>query len=155
MTKGHALLAIFPFIHYHTQRRNMKRIALVLLFASVVLTACAGARVHSAFAKSLEKYNDLVRWNDMDRASLFASPAISVEFGKRADDAKKAKVFDYQVLDVKYDEKTREASAVVVYSYYTYTTGEVKKVTDNQKWVYTSGDGIKGWQLQSPLPEFR
>jgi hypothetical protein len=133
----------------------MKRIAFFLLFASVVLTACAGAQLRSAFDKTLERYNELVRWNDMDRAILFASPSISAEFGKRAEEARKAKVFDYQVIDVKYDEKTRQASAMVVYSYYTYTTGEVKKVTDNQKWTCTSGNGTENWQLQSLLPEFR
>jgi hypothetical protein len=133
----------------------MKRIAFLLLFASVVLTACAGAQVRSAFDKTLEKYNDLVRWNDLDRAILLASPSISAEFGKRAEEAKKARIFDYQIIDTKYDEKTRQASAVVVYSYYVYMTGEVKKVTDNQKWVYASRNGIEVWQLQSLLPEFR
>jgi hypothetical protein len=49
----------------------------------------------------------------------------------------------------------RQASAVVVYSYFMYTTGEVKKVTDNQKWSYASENGTEGWQLQSLLPEFR
>jgi PAS domain-containing protein len=137
------------------KRRNMKRFAIVFLSATLLLTACAGAQVRSAFNKTLERYNDLVRWNDMDRAILFASPSISAEFGKRAEEARKAKIFDYQVIDVKYDEKTRRASAVVVYSYYMYTTGEVKKVTDNQKWTYASGNGIESWQLQSLLPEFQ
>jgi hypothetical protein len=133
----------------------MKRIAFFLLFASVVLTACAGAQVRSAFDKTLERYNDLVRWNDMDRAILFASPSLSAEFRKRAEEARKAKIFDCQVIDTKYDEKTGQASAVVVYSYYLYTTGEVKKVTDNQKWIYASRNGMEVWQLQSLMPEFR
>jgi hypothetical protein len=133
----------------------MKRIAFFLFFASVVLTACAGAQAQEAFNKTLERYNDLVRWNDMDRAILFASPSVSAEFGRRAEEARKAKIFDYQVIDTKYDEKTRQASVVVVYSYYMYTTGEVKKVTDNQKWIYASRNGIEGWQLQSLMPEFR
>jgi hypothetical protein len=133
----------------------MKRTVFLLLFASLLLTACAGAQVRSAFDKTLERYNELVRWNDMDRAILFASPSILAEFGKRAEQAGKAKIFDYQVIDVKYDEKMRQASAVVVYSYFMYTTGEVKKVTDNQKWTYASENGTEGWQLQSLLPEFR
>jgi hypothetical protein len=136
----------------------MKRIAPVLLFAAVFLTACAGIQAYqerSSFDKTLEKYNDFVRWNDIDRAALFVAPAVSADFGKRVEDARKARIFDYQVVDVKYDEKTKKASAVVVYSYYLYTTGEVKKVTDNQKWVYASENGSEGWQLRSLLPEFR
>ncbi len=133
----------------------MKRIAVVFLFAAVFLTACAGAQTRSAFDKNLEKYNELLRWNDLDGAALFASSSISAEFAKRVADARNAKIFDYKVINVKYDEKKREAAAVVVYSYYTYATGEVKKVTDSQKWAYASGNGIEGWQLRSPLPEFR
>jgi hypothetical protein len=133
----------------------MKRTAFLFLFAWLLLVACAGAQVRSAFDKTLEKYNELVRWNDIDRAILYASPSISAEFEKRAQGARKARIFDYQVIDVKYDEKTRQASAVVVYSYYTYATGEVNKVTDNQKWTYASRNGNESWQLQSLLPEFR
>jgi hypothetical protein len=133
----------------------MKRTAFLLLFALLLLAACAGAQVRSAFDKTLEKYNELVRWNDLDRAILYASPSISSEFEKRAEEARKAKIFDYQVIDKKYDEETRQASAVVIYSYYTYATGEVKKVTDNQKWTYASRNGVESWQLQSLLPEFK
>ncbi len=130
------------------------RTALFLLIA-MTLTACAGSQARSAFDKSLEKYNEFVRWHDLDRAALYAEPGISAEFGKRAEDARNAKVYDYQVIDKKYDEKRLEASAVVVYSYYSYSSAEVKKVTDNQKWVYTEEDGNKVWKLKSLLPEFR
>ncbi len=130
------------------------RTALLMLIA-LTLTACAGTQARSAFDKSLEKYNELVRWHDLDRAAYFAAPGIFDEFGKRAEEAKKAKVYDYQVIDKKYDEKKLEASAVVIYSYYSYASAEVKRVTDNQKWVYTDEDGNKVWKLKSLLPEFR
>jgi hypothetical protein len=133
----------------------MKRIAVVFLFAALFLSACAGAQTRRAFDKTLEKYNEMVRWHDLDSAALFASPAISTEYEKRVEEAKQAKVYDYKVVDVKYDEKTKKASAVVIYNYFLYTTGEVKNIKDNQKWAYTSADGKEGWQLQSPLPEFR
>jgi hypothetical protein len=133
----------------------MKHIAVILLFAVVLLTACAEFSTRSSFDKTLEKYNEMVRWHDLNKAALLASPSIYAEYVKRVEDAGQAKIFDYQVVDVQYDEKTREASAVVIYSYFTYTTGEVRKVTDNQKWAYTSGNSGEGWRLQSPLPEFR
>jgi hypothetical protein len=130
------------------------RISLFLLIA-IALTACAGSQARSAFDKSLESYNDLLRWHDLDRAALFASPDIYGEFGKRAEEAKSAKVYDYQVIDKKYDEKRLQASAVVIYSYFLYSSAEAKKVTDNQKWVYTDEGGNKVWKLESLLPEFR
>jgi hypothetical protein len=132
----------------------MMRTALLVLI-TMMLAACAGAQTRSAFDKSLEKYNDLVRWHDLDRAAFFAAPGIVSEFGKRAEEAKKVKVYDYEVIDTKYDEKKLEASAVVIYSYYSYSSAEAKKVTDNQKWVYTDEGGVKAWKLKSLLPEFR
>jgi hypothetical protein len=150
-----AALLFFSSFFTISTRSHMKRIALILFFAALFLAACAGVQVRSAFDNTLTKYNDLVRWNRIDQAALFAAPSIASEFGKRAEAARNARIFDYQVIDVKYNEKTREASAFVVYSYYTYTSAEVKKVTDNQKWVYTSEDGVKGWRLKSLPPEFR
>ncbi len=133
----------------------MKQIVILLLFAAFLLPACAGPQTRSSFDKSLENYNELIRWHELDKAALFAAPSISQEYVKRVEDAQKAKIFDYNVIDVKFDEKAREASAVVVYNYFMYTTGEVKRLTDNQRWVFTSRNGVDGWQLQSPLPEFR
>ncbi len=127
----------------------------LLLLITLTLAACAGAQTRSAFDKSLEKYNELVRWHDLDRAAFFAAPDIFNEFGKRAEEAKKVKVYDYQVIDKKYDEKKLEASVIVIYSYYLYASAEAKKLTDNQKWIYTGEGENKSWKLQSLLPEFR
>jgi hypothetical protein len=137
-------------------RRNMKRIPLLSLLAAIVLTSCMTNRVIRAeFDQSLEKYNELIRWQDADRAGIFSSASNAAEFRARAEAAKRARVVDYQIVDVRYDEKTREASAVVVFSYYMSTSALVKKVTDNQKWGYTDEGGVKSWRLMSPLPEFR
>ncbi len=136
--------------------RDMKRIALLSLLAAIVLTSCMTNRVVRAeFDQSLEKYNELIRWQDADHAVFFSSSSISGESRARAEAAKRARVIDYQIVDLRYDEKTKEASAMVVFSYYMSTSALVKKVTDNQKWVYTDEGGVKSWRLTSPLPEFR
>jgi len=128
---------------------------LLLLLIVISLVSCATTRSRDAFDMSLEKYNQLVRWGDLDRAALFSSASISEEFRARAKAAGNVKISDYQVIDVKYDEKTLEASAVVTFSYYVLTSGLVTKVTDNQKWVYIDEGGVKAWRLKSLLPEFR
>jgi len=134
----------------------MKRIQLLSLLTAIVLTSCMTNRVIRAeFDQSLEKYNELIRWQDADRAGIFSSASNAEEFRARAEAAKRSRVVDYQIVDVRYDEKTREASAVVVFSYYMSTSALVKKVTDNQKWAYTDEGGVKSWRLMSPLPEFR
>ncbi len=134
------------------------RNALLLLPIIIGLVSCAtfqSFQSRDAFDMSLEKYNQLVRWGDFDRAALFSTASISDEFRDRAKAAGNVRITDYQLIDVKYDEKKLEASAVVSYSYYVVTSGLVSKVTDNQKWVYVDEGGVKAWRLKSLLPRFR
>ena len=128
---------------------------LFLLLIAINLVSCATAQSRDAFDMSLEKYNQLVRWGDLDRAALFSTTSVSEEFRERAKAAGNVKITDYQVIDVKYDEKKLEASAVVTYSYYILTSGLVTKVTDNQKWVFVDEGGVKAWRLTSLPPQFR
>jgi hypothetical protein len=128
---------------------------LLLLFIAISLVSCASLQSRNDFDMSLDKYNRLVRWGDLDRAALFSAAPISEEFRERAKAAGNVKITDYQVMDVNYNEKALEASAVVTFSYYVLTSGLVTKTTDNQKWVYIEEGGVKAWRLKSLLPEFR
>jgi len=131
------------------------RISLISVLIAVVLAACAGVQSRASFDKDLEKYNELVRWRELEQASFYASAPAAVKFKERAEAAKNARVIDYKIIDVKFDEKAREATAVILFSYYLLNTGQVSKVTDNQRWVYSEAGSDKGWRLASPLPEFR
>lgn len=132
----------------------MRTLSLFLLIAAC-LASCAAAQSRQAFDLTLDKYNQLVRWRDFDQAMLFSSSSISGEFAERVKAARDARITDYQVIDVKYDEKALKASAVVTFSYYLNTSGHVTSLTDNQEWVYIDEGGVKGWRLKSLLPEFR
>jgi hypothetical protein len=134
---------------------NRLRTPLFLFVIAISLMACATVKSRAAFDEALERYNKLIRWGDLDRAAVYASPAVSQEFWDRVKASKDARVTDYQVVDVKYDEKTEKASAVVTFSYYRITSGLVRKVTDNQKWAYIGEGEGKGWKLMSLPPEFR
>jgi len=133
----------------------MRRLRLLSLFGVFVLAACSSGMIRAEFNKSLEEYNELVRWRELDKAAFFASPSISGEFRSRAEAAKSARVIEYQVVDVSYDEKTLEASATVTYKYYSLATGLVHDMTDKQEWIYTGEGDAKGWRLKSLMPEFR
>ena len=132
----------------------MRTLSLFLLIATCLIS-CATDQSQGAFTLSFDKYNQLVRWGDFDRAMIFTSSSISEEFGERVKAAKDARITDYNIVDVKYDEKKLEASAVVTFSYYLSTSGRVTKVTDKQKWAYIDEGGVKSWRLKSLLPQFR
>lgn len=132
------------------------RHTLLVFFSVLALSACFSARlVRDEFDKSLEAYNEMVRWQDFDRAQIFLVPSAAGEFRSRAEAATKAKMVDYTITGVSYDEKKGEASATVEFSYYHTASAMLKKVRDNQKWIYLKEGGNKGWRLNSPLPEFR
>ncbi len=133
----------------------MTRLNFLILLVACVLAACSSGMMRAEFDKSLDKYNELVRWRELDKAALFASNDISGKFRARVEAAKDARVIDYQVVDVRYDEKTKRALATISYKYYSLSTGLVHDMTDTQEWIYTTEDNAKGWRLNSPLPEFR
>lgn len=132
------------------------RTLLPFLLILVGLVSCASKETtREIFDMNLEKYNQLLRWQDFDRAALFSSASVYDKFAERARSAKNVRITDYQVLDVRYNEKTLEASAVVTFSYYLLTKSLLTNVTDNQKWAFTEEDGVKAWRLKSLPPEFR
>lgn len=133
----------------------MIRLRILALLATCILAACSAGLTRAEFDKSLERYNEFVRWRELEKAALFAAPSISGEFHARAEANKSSRVIDYQVIDVHYDEKAREALATVAYKYYSLATGLVHEMTDTQKWKYLEEGDAKGWRLMSPLPEFR
>ncbi len=131
------------------------RTLLLLSLIAISLFSCATEHSREAFDMTLEKYNQLVRWRDFDGAAIFLSASVAGEFQERVKAAQNARITDYSIVDVQYDDKAREASAVVTFSYYLITSGLVTKVTDHQKWVYVNEGGAKGWRLKSPLPKFQ
>jgi len=134
---------------------NIMRVIIVTSLAAIALSACSSDRtIRAEFNQSLEQYNESIRWQDLDKAGLFSSPSISEKFKARAEIAKKARITDYRILDVKYDEKAQKAVATVIFDYYMLTSATVKKVTDTQKWVYAGEGAAKSWKLLSLPPEF-
>ncbi len=132
----------------------MRTLILYLLVATGLIS-CATAQTREALDSSLEKYNQLVRWGDFERAMIFSSGSVSQEFGERVKAARDVRITDFQIIDVKYDEKGQKASAVVIFNYYLSTSGKLTKVTDHQQWGYLDEGGVRAWRLTSLLPEFR
>jgi hypothetical protein len=131
------------------------RFKILILLTACIVAACSAGMTRAEFDKSLEQYNELVRWRGLDKAVLFAAPSISEKFRARAEAAKGVRVIEYEVVNVHYDEKAREALATVAYKYYSVSTGLVHEMKDTQKWKYFEEGDTKGWKLESLLPQFR
>lgn len=136
---------------------SFRRIAVLipLLWLPLVLFFASCASERGKFEKSLNDYNDLLRWHKLEEASVFAGDALSGEFMARVKSAKNMKIFDYRILRTKYDEAKHEAEVQVLIEYYMLSTNTLKSLMDIQKWVYVTENGEQQWKLMSLLPEFK
>jgi hypothetical protein len=96
----------------------------------------------------------MVRWHKIEEASLFPADSISAGYRKRLKTAKNVAVVDYRVMNIKYDEKKKEAEVKVEIDYYRLSTLSLKTVIDNQKWAYQEKEGKGLWRLMSLPPDF-
>ncbi len=127
----------------------------VMLIAAIALTSCSSYLVRSEFDTSLSQYNNLVRWHELDQASLYAAESLLEEFKVRVKAATDVRVVDYRIVGTRYDAEKRTASVNVEIQYYKLSSGKVKTLHDTQEWAYTEEKGENRWRLVSLLPEFR
>jgi hypothetical protein len=130
-----------------------------ILFFSFLITAflvsCSAQRsIRADFEKSFRNYNEMVRWHQIEEASLFPADSSSAGYRERLKAAKNVEVVDYRVMNIKYDEKKKEAEVKVEIDYYKRSTLSLKTVIDSQKWAYQEKEGKGLWRLMSLPPDF-
>jgi len=142
----------------HLVKGSTVKIVLLIGFVVVVCINCGGRHtIRGEFEESLIKYNDLVRWNEFNEASIFVIESLSEDYMARVKAAKDVRVAEYRILKKKYDEIKGEAEAQVEIDYYTLFSLKVKTLIDTQKWVFVEEkeNDKTGWRLVSPFPEFK
>ena len=132
----------------------MKTLFFSLLLTAVLVSCSTQRSIQAEFEKNFRSYNELVRWNQLEEASLFPADSISAGYREQLKDAKNIAVVDYRVMHIEYDEKKKEAEVKVEINYYKRNTLSLKTVIDNQKWAYQEKEGKGHWRLMSLLPDF-
>ncbi|HET6516005.1 MAG TPA: hypothetical protein VFG09_12650 [Thermodesulfovibrionales bacterium] len=133
----------------------MGRSVLLLFVLAVLCSGCSRYQIREQFDKSLDAYNQSLRWQRWDSASPFISDSIRKEFESRVAATKDIRVVDCQIIGMIYQEETHEALAEVRIDYYNVYSNMMRTILDRQRWVYREEQGRKSWRLMSPLPEFR
>ncbi len=132
----------------------MKTLFFSLLLTAVLVSCNTQRSIQADFEKNFRNYNELVRWHQLDEASLFPADSIAAGYRERLKDAENVAVVDYRVMNIKYDEKKKEAEVKVEIDYYKRNILSLKTVIDNQKWAYQEKEGKGLWRLMSLLPDF-
>jgi hypothetical protein len=133
----------------------MIRDFLLSLIMAVLIAGCSSYSVREQFDKSVEAYNEALRWFEWSNASRYAEDLIREEFKARAAAAKDVRIVDYRIVSKNYDPEKREATVEVDIDYYRLFSPSVRTLHDTQKWVYFENKGTKGWKLISLLPIFK
>ena len=136
------------------ERNPMKTLLFSLLIATALASCITQRSIQADFEKNFRNYNEMLRSHQFEEAGLFPAESISAEYWDRLKAAKNVAVVDYRVMDIKYDEKKKEAEAKVEIDYYKHSTLSLKTIIDNQKWAYQEKEGNGLWRLTSLPPYF-
>jgi hypothetical protein len=132
----------------------------VLLLCAVfaIVSACSSLRSSREELKdTVTAYNDLLRWNEFNKAKNFVDDSVRKEFESSAQAAKNARIADYRILNADFEAQNGDQIVEVEFDYYVSPTYLVKTLLDKQKWsyIYVEKDKRKHWRLMTPMPDFK
>jgi hypothetical protein len=140
----------------------------IMILLIVVIAASSCAKINTLctkvnnlnamndFEKSAKKYNQMLRWHELDMAGLaFADESLKEAYAERAKAAKGVKIADYRVVLQECAPETKTAKVVLDIDYYIPPSVTLKSVEDVQRWEYVDINDKKTWKLKSLLPEFK
>lgn len=132
----------------------MRKILIMMIIATVIVACSSKQAIRGELEISVKKYNDTIRWHDMNSAIMFSAESLDEEFSARVKAAKNVQVVEYRILRTKYNGEKGEAEVQVEIDYYHLSSNRLKTLVDIQKWAYIREGGEQHWRLMSLLPEF-
>lgn len=135
----------------------MKALRLICISFLLTLAACRTFLVSDAqFEKISRGYNDMIRWQELDRAKVtFVDQSFRPAFEATIAAMRGVTIADYRVLSMEVDQKKGKATVKVEFDYYILPSTRLKKAVDLQQWRYAEEKGKTGWYLETLLPDFR
>lgn len=129
--------------------RKLMLLYLILLHLSGCQTLSEKNQAN-ALEETLDRYEAMLRWGNVDQARLFGLADASRTTSSRA---KEIRVIHYEVIQgpTKVSENQAVQSAVIQYVFKSSQT--VRELVDQQIWQYD--DESEVWSRQSPFPEFK
>jgi hypothetical protein len=134
------------------------RNVLFLCVSIAIVSACSTlTSLREDLDDTVIAYNDLLRWNEFNKAKYFVDESLRHEFEARAKATKNAKIVDYRIVDADFKAEKGEQIVEVEFDYYISPAYMVKTLIDKQKWsyVYIEKEKKKHWRLMTLLPEFK
>ncbi len=128
----------------------------LLLCACLMLTGCASTvGMSEGFDKSVNAYNRMLRWRELERAGMTYVAAEQQEpYLIQADVLRKRglTITDFRLLSSRCLPETGSGEAVAEFDYYILPSNRIKTISYRQEWLYL--EESRGWKLKSGLPLF-
>ncbi len=96
------------------------------------------------------KYTQLIRWGEIERASVFVDPTQREGFLSYTDAFESIRITDFDTGELAFDEEAETATVEVTYHAYSLITMLEKKIRANQEWYREEGLE-NSWRVQPEL----
>lgn len=140
---------------------NARCTGLTLGLATLLLAGCGSfwniAETDGTLEDSMRTYTKLVRWGEIERASLFVDEELRGEFIALAPGLERLHFTDFDLGPVDFGEN--EAQVTVVYRFYDVNTLVERQIVERQRWIATDtkrriSPDTRSWSVRPDLSSF-
>ena len=126
-----------------------------LSFALLAMLGCASnpfgdSDKQSALVDAQRKYTELVRWGEIESASIYVDPAITGDYLDTAQRFEDIRFTDFESGALQFGEGSNTATVNVVYHAYSTKTLVEKTLRERQEW-YREASADNDWRVRPNL----
>ena len=127
----------------------------MLSFTLIAMLGCASNPFNNggkerALEDAQRKYTELVRWGEIDHASVYVDPKVADDFIRTAELLKDVRFTEFESGELKFGEDSETATVNVVYHAYSKRTLIEETFRERQEW-YREADADNQWRVRPDL----
>ena len=103
-----------------------------------------------ALEEAQQRYTDLVRWGELEKAGMFVDPELRAEYLRLAPSFEALRITDFEIGDIVYDEN--DATVSVVYKGYVPAQLIERTAREEQAWYREEGLA-NTWRVRPQLAQ--
>ena len=134
-------------------RFQIQSLGILATVAFVAASGCASIGdlgKKGALEDAQRRYTELVRWGEIERASVFVDPELQTEYLEYAAAFDGIRFTDFESGALQFREEDDKATVFVVYHAYSLSTLVEKKIRERQEW-YREASMSNSWRVRPDL----
>ncbi|MEE8581559.1 MAG: hypothetical protein V3T33_08215 [Myxococcota bacterium] len=135
--------------------RFRRCLSMVFLTLGVAILGCAFGEIHWSdplnrnytLQKSQQRYTELVRWSEFQKASAFVDPKLRDPYLQQAPSLRELRFTDYESGSVVIDDETGTSTVEVTYLAYSPWSPIETEIIETQEWYRSNISN--NWRVRS------